>query len=76
MEKATVYLDSRDYRRLKGLARATGRKTAELIREAVAEYTSRTRPRTLPKSVGAYRSGKGDLAARAEDHLAGMGEDK
>ncbi len=71
--RTTVYLDAADYRRLKALARSEGRTTAELIREAVAEYTRRRTGSALPQSVAAGRSGRGDLAERAEELLAGMG---
>jgi len=70
--KTTVYLTAADYRRLKVLARATDRTTAELVREAVAEYR-RNAPGARPKSLGAGRSGRGDVAERAEELLRGLG---
>ena len=77
MEKTTVYLDQGDYRRLKQIARRDGRKPAELVREAVAEYAVRHgRKRLLPRSVGSFGSRLGDLSERAEDYLSGFGEDK
>ena len=77
MEKTTVYLDSADYRRLKEIARRKGRKPAELIREAVAEYAVRHRSRrAMPKSVGSMSSGLGDLASRDEHYLKGFGGDR
>ena len=39
--KTTVYLNAADYRKLKSLAADEGRAAAELVREAVAEYTER-----------------------------------
>lgn len=45
--KTTLYLDASDYR-LKALAKAEGRSTAELVREAVSRYARRregSRPR-------------------------------
>ena len=72
--KTTVYLDAADYQRLKLLARAQGRSTAELIREAVAAYTQAQRPSRMPSSVGAARSGRGDVGERAEELLTGFGE--
>jgi len=71
--RTTVYLDRADYERLKVMARARRRPPAALIREAVAEYARRHGGRRLPKSVGAGRSGRGDLSERAEELLAGMG---
>lgn len=71
--KTTVYLTASDYRRLKALARSRNRTTAELVREAVAEYAQRHTRSSRPRSLGAGRSGRGDLAERAEDLLHGMG---
>ena len=71
--KTTVYLDSGEYRRLKTMAQAQGRSPAALLREAVAEYNRRHGGRKTPRSLGAGRSGRGDLSERAEDLLAGLG---
>ena len=76
MQKTTVYLDEDAYRRLKHLARARRRPPAELVREAVAEYTARHARRRSPRSVGAFKSGRRDLGQRAETLLAGFGEDQ
>lgn len=69
-----MYLDADAYARLKRLAREQGRPAAELVREAVAEYAERhgTAPRR-PRSIGSVRSGLGDLAEGAEEHLEGFG---
>jgi hypothetical protein len=74
--KTTVYLDAEEYERLKEIARIEGRAPAELVREAVAEYASRKRPHRRPKSIGAGHSGRGDVAERADELLAGMGRRK
>jgi predicted transcriptional regulator len=74
MEKTTVYLDSADHRRLKAMAEAAHRPAAELIREAVAEYVRRHGGSSRPSSLGAARSGRGDLAERAEELLKEMGK--
>jgi hypothetical protein len=75
--KTTVYLSRLEYRALKALARRQGRPAAELVREAVGEYTSRELPsRQLPRSLGIGRSGRGDVAERAEELLVGMGSDR
>ena len=74
--KTTVYLDAADYRRLKALAGADGRSTAELIRAAVAEYAHSRASRRLPASLGAGRSGDGTLSERAEELLDGLGRDR
>ena len=75
MEKTTVYLDSSSYQRLKHIAQREGRKPAELVREAVAEYAARHgEGRRVPASVASFASGKGDLATRDETYLEGFGE--
>ena len=74
MEKTTVYLDSGDYRRLKALAKETGRPVAALIREAVAEYAARQGVAARPSSIGIGHSGRSDLSECAEDLLGGMGD--
>lgn len=74
--KTTVYLDAKDYERLKEIARADGRAPAEVVREAVAEYTQRRRPQRTPKSVGAGHSRRGDVSERAEGLLVGFGRAK
>lgn len=76
MLKTTIYLDEETYRRLKQIARGRGRPPAEMVREAVAEYTARHAPRRKPRSVGAFRSGRHDLGQHAEALLAGLGEDR
>ena len=73
--KTTVYLEAADYRRLKAIANREGRTAAALVREAVAAYVSRRRPADRPASIGAARSGRGDLSERAEELLAGMGRE-
>lgn len=76
MQKTTVYMDEETYRRLKRIARQRRRAPAEMIREAVAEYTARHGLRRKPRSVGAFKSGRRDLGQRAEALLAGLGEDQ
>jgi predicted transcriptional regulator len=71
--KTTVYLPAAEYRRLKELAQSEDRPAAELVREAVAEYTARRTQRRLPRSLGAGRSRRGDVSERAEALLAGLG---
>ena len=76
MKKTTVYLDEEAYRRLKRMALALRRAPAEMVREAVAEYTVRHAPRRGARSVGAFTSGRRDLGQQAEALLAGLGKDR
>lgn len=73
--KTTVYLNAADYRRLKSLAADQGRSAAELVREAVAEYTARATEREWPRSIGMGDSGDPHFAENHEDYLNGFGED-
>jgi hypothetical protein len=73
LTKTTLYLPLADYRRLQALAEREGRSTAELVREAVTEYAARRGAKRRPRSLGAGRSGRGDLAERAEALLRGLG---
>ena len=73
--KTTVYLDAAEYRRLRALAEGEGRSAADLIREAVAEYTQRRTGARRPRTIGIADSGLTDLASRDEDYLEGFGED-
>ena len=47
--QTTVYLDESDSRALKAIARARRRTPAALVREAVAEYAAREKPRPEPE---------------------------
>lgn len=73
LTKTTLYLPEAEYRRLKALARVEGRSAAELVREAVSQYTRRRGGGRLPRSLGAGRSGRGDVGERAEELLRGLG---
>jgi predicted transcriptional regulator len=73
MDKTTIYLDSDDYRRLKRVAFRRRIAPAVLVREAIAEYVARHDVVRAARSVGAASSGRGDLAERAEELLAGFG---
>ncbi len=76
MQKTTVYLDEETYRRLKQIARAKRRAPAEMVGKALAEYTARHALRRKPRSVGAFKSVRGDLGQRAEALLTGLGEER
>lgn len=72
--KTTVYLPVAEYGRLKALAEAEGRSTAELLREAVRDYAQKRAAAARPRSIGALRSGRTDISERADELLAGFGE--
>jgi predicted transcriptional regulator len=71
--KTTVYLDPATYRQLKIIAKGQGASPAALLRKAVAELVAREAKARRPRSLGAGRSGRGDLSERAEELLKGMG---
>lgn len=67
--KTTVYLEDEVIMALRQLSETQKRPQAELIRDALAKYTTAvTRP--APKGLGKYRSGEPDVAQRAKDILA------
>ena len=68
MVKTTVYLDAEVALQLRQLAGTEGRSQAELIREALAAYTSRSRS-PLPSGAGRFRSGRGDVAGNRKSIL-------
>lgn len=65
MHKTTVYLPDDLRAELEAAARASGESQADLIRVAIREYLAE-RPRALPASIGAYRSGAA-FAARDDE---------
>lgn len=71
--RTTLYLCEEDYEELKRLARKQGRPAAELVREAIAEYTASRSRRRAPRSLAAGASKRGDLSEKAEELLNGMG---
>jgi metal-responsive CopG/Arc/MetJ family transcriptional regulator len=73
MRKTTMYLDDELYQRVKALAQARGATQALVIRDAIAAYVAHDRG--APRSVGMGRSGSSDLSERAEELLAGMGDE-
>jgi hypothetical protein len=68
MVKTTLYLDEATDRALKQLARAQQRSQAEVIREVLDAFAAREGA-PPPKGIGAYHSGRSDVAERAEDLL-------
>ncbi len=72
--KTTIYLDEADYRRLKAMARAQGRPSAQLVREAVALYVTSHAATVRPASIAAGHSGRRNLSERTDELLTGFGE--
>jgi hypothetical protein len=68
MVKTTLYLEDETATALKRIARSQGRSQSEVIREALARYADAAPP-PAPQGVGAYRSGRRDVSAKAEDIL-------
>lgn len=72
MLRTTIYLDEKTVLALRHLADAQGRSRAEIIREALERYLHQAEgqnSRPLPTGIGAYRSGRTDVSARAEELL-------
>lgn len=69
MTETTLELDENSLADLDELATEQGRNRSALVRDAIDAYLKERR-RPAPIGVGAYRSGRGDLAERAEELLA------
>ena len=72
MLRTTVYLDEETVLAIRQLADTERRSQAEIIREALRTYleqAERHTGRPLPKGIGAYRSGRRDVAERSEELL-------
>lgn len=70
MEKTTLYLPSELRKALKQAALEAGSSEAEIIRQALAEYTSKLNP--SPR-LPLIRSDEPDLAERVDELLEGFG---
>lgn len=70
MQKTTVYLPDELKRAVERVASETRRSEAEVIRDALTDYTSRVRPR--PKAA---LFSHGSLASNVDELLDGFGED-
>ncbi len=68
MVKTTLYLDEILDREIKRIAKSQGRSKHEVIREALTAYTQRITS-LAPLGIAAFRSGRSDVAERAEDLL-------
>jgi hypothetical protein len=72
MKRTTIYLDPPLEALLKVETLRRKQPMAELIREAVQDYLVRGKP-AAPPGAGAFESGRGDTAERAEEILAETG---
>ena len=72
MKRTTVYLDPSLESLLKLEALRLKRPMAEVLREALRLYLTRS-PRRLPPGMGAFESGTTDTADRAEEVLRELG---
>jgi hypothetical protein len=73
MSKTTVYLPRDLKAKLERAATETGRSEADLIREGIGLVIARCAPRQ-PR-IPLFTSNIPDLAERADEYLAGFGED-
>jgi len=72
MKRTTIYLEPELEVLLKLEVLRQKRPMAELVREALHAYVARE-PQRLPPGAGAFSSGHGDTADRAEELLAEAG---
>jgi len=72
MRRMTVFADDEVLDTLVAMARQRGITLAEIAREALAAYVSRRQGKRWPLTLaGIGRSGRSDVAERAEDLLTG-----
>jgi len=70
MKRTTVFADEDMLRKLREIAKRENTSLSEVTRKALVEYVSRRRPRRTRLSlVGVGRSGRKDIAERAEELL-------
>lgn len=70
MKRTTVFADEDVLRKLREIAKRESTSISEVTRKALADYVSRRRPRRSRLSlVGVGRSGRKDVAERAEELL-------
>jgi hypothetical protein len=70
MKRTTVFAEDEVLDALAAMARQRGISLAEITREALSAYVSRKRGKKKPLSfVGIGRSGRSDVAERAEELL-------
>jgi hypothetical protein len=72
MKRTTLYFDPELEVLLKLEMARRKRPMADIVREAVRAYVTRE-PRSMPPGAGAFASGRGDTADRAEAILAETG---
>ena len=72
MKRTTIYLETELEVLLKLEMLRQKRPMAEIVREAVYAYVTRT-PRRVPPGAGAFASGHTDTAQRVDDVLADTG---
>jgi hypothetical protein len=70
MKRTTLYLDADTEVLLKLESMRRQQSMAEIIREALQAYLRRE-PRQHPPGRGEFRSGRKDIAERAEEYLRG-----
>jgi predicted transcriptional regulator len=75
MTKTTVYLDSDIVLALRQMAETQGRSQAELIRDALGEYTRRSKRPKIP-GIGEFDSGHTDTSESADQLLSRAAKDR
>ena len=75
MNKTTVYLSQETAIRIRQLAQSHGRSQAELIREALEEYT-RKASAPAPTGWGKFASGRTDVSSRSKELLGQILEER
>ncbi len=70
VKRTTIFADEETLAALRAIARDRGLSLAEAVRQALATFVVKHRPRRKPLSIiGIGRSGRKDVAERAEELL-------
>jgi hypothetical protein len=71
MKRTTIFADESLLEALQNLARRERRSLSAVVRAALEEYVGKRQPAHLPSFLGIGRSGRKDIAERAEELLWG-----
>ena len=70
MKRTTIFANEETLTALRAIARERGLSLAEAVRQALATFVAKHRPRRKPLSIiGIGRSGRKNVADRAEEFL-------
>ncbi|EDP75463.1 type II toxin-antitoxin system VapB family antitoxin [Hydrogenivirga sp. 128-5-R1-1] len=69
MKRTTLFIEEELEEEIKRIARLKGKKTSEVVREALRDYVKRHRSKKTLSFVGIGKSGRKDLSETHEEEL-------